>query len=172
MTEAEWPASADPVGMLASLGDGASRRKLRLFACACFRHGNFGSGPHDAFDRIEGGDGEAGVDDLSRNAPEFARRWAEADGPYFAASAVRAALLREVFGDPFRPVRIAATWLTADVKRLARGAHEGRAFGELPILADALEEAGCDSEALLAHLRSAGPHVRGCWALDLILGKQ
>ena len=46
-----------------------------------------------------------------------------------------------------------------------------RAFGRLPILADALLDAGCDNEELIAHCRSAGPHVRGCWAIDLILGK-
>jgi hypothetical protein len=48
----------------------------------------------------------------------------------------------------------------------------GDAFDRLPILADALEEAGCDEPALLAHCRSDGPHVRGCWAVDLVLGKE
>jgi hypothetical protein len=56
--------------------------------------------------------------------------------------------------------------------RLAREIDEQGAFDRLPILADALEDAGCGSPELLAHLRSPGPHVRGCWALDLVLGKE
>ena len=55
--------------------------------------------------------------------------------------------------------------------RLAQAIYEARAFDRLPILADALEEAGWTDNAILTHLRSAGPHVRGCWALDLVLGK-
>jgi hypothetical protein len=54
---------------------------------------------------------------------------------------------------------------------LAQAIYDERAFDRLPILADALLDAGCDNEELLAHLRSEGPHVRGCWAVDLILGK-
>jgi hypothetical protein len=54
---------------------------------------------------------------------------------------------------------------------LAQGIYEERAFDDLPVLADALEEAGCDQPDLLAHLRGPGPHVRGCWAVDLLLGK-
>ena len=53
---------------------------------------------------------------------------------------------------------------------LARETYDDRAFHRLPILADALEDAGCDDEAILGHLRSHGPHVRGCWAVDLCLG--
>ena len=54
----------------------------------------------------------------------------------------------------------------------ARGIYDEEAFDRMPILADALEEAGCTDEAILNHLRSPGPHVRGCWALDLVLGKE
>jgi hypothetical protein len=57
------------------------------------------------------------------------------------------------------------------VRRIAEGIYEERAFDRLPILADALLDAGCDNEELIAHSRSEGPHVRGCWAVDLILGK-
>ena len=55
---------------------------------------------------------------------------------------------------------------------LARSVYDDRRFDELPILADALEEAGCTDPALLEHLRRPGPHVRGCWALDLVLNKE
>lgn len=63
-------------------------------------------------------------------------------------------------------------WRTADVLGLARAISEGRAFDRLPILADAPMDAGCDDDAILAHCRSQGPHVRGCWVVDLVLGKE
>jgi hypothetical protein len=87
------------------------------------------------------------------------------------AFAAQCDLIRDVFGNPFRPVAVHYGWITATVVRLARGIYEGGAFDRLPILADALEEAGCDNAAVLAHCRGEGPHVRGCWVLDLLLGK-
>jgi hypothetical protein len=62
-------------------------------------------------------------------------------------------------------------WCTPQALALARTAYEERRFEDLPLLADALEEAGCTDEAILSHLRGPGPHVRGCWALDLVLGR-
>lgn len=64
------------------------------------------------------------------------------------------------------------TWESGTLVKLAQAIYDERAFDQLPILADALEDAGCDHEQLLRHCRSAGPHVRGCWAVDLILGKE
>ena len=85
-------------------------------------------------------------------------------------------MLRCIFGNPIRrPPAIdpeCLNWNDGTVPRIARGIYEERAFDCLPILADALLDAGCDDEELLAHLRSPGPHVRGCWAVDLILGKE
>jgi hypothetical protein len=86
----------------------------------------------------------------------------------------QAALLRDLFGNPFRPAVIEPCLLAHDAGSLCRMAqtiYEERRFADLPILADALEEAGCTDKALLSHCRGPGPHVRGCWALDLILGK-
>ncbi|AMV27893.1 hypothetical protein VT84_26050 [Gemmata sp. SH-PL17] len=80
-------------------------------------------------------------------------------------------LIREVFGNPFRPVTFDSSWLTSTVRALATGVYTERAFDRLPILADAIQDAGCDSDDVLTHLRSDGPHVKGCWALDLVLGK-
>ncbi len=54
---------------------------------------------------------------------------------------------------------------------LARQMYESRDFSVMPILADALQDASCDSDDILTHCRSGGPHVRGCWAVDLVLGK-
>jgi hypothetical protein len=80
-------------------------------------------------------------------------------------------LLREVFGNPFRKVRVRKDWLTPTVLQLAEGIYAERAFDRLPILADALQDARCDSTDVLGHCSGAGPHVRGCWVVDLVLGK-
>jgi hypothetical protein len=87
-------------------------------------------------------------------------------------------LLRDICGNPFRPYSVNPVWLTPAVTALASVAYEERSLpsGELDpvrlsVLADALEEAGCSDPDLLGHLRSPGPHARGCWALDLVLGK-
>jgi hypothetical protein len=91
---------------------------------------------------------------------------------------VQVALLRDLFGDSSHQTVIQWVWRTADVTAPARSAYEVRPLsGELDlaclaVLADALEDAGCTDAAILEHLRSPGPHVRGCWALDLIVGKQ
>jgi hypothetical protein len=88
----------------------------------------------------------------------------------------QADLLRDLFGNPFRRPRVKRTWLKWDggtVVRVARAAYDGRAFDRLPVLADALDEAGCTDDAILGHCRGGGgAHVRGCWAVDLLLGKE
>jgi hypothetical protein len=84
-------------------------------------------------------------------------------------------LMREVFGNPFNPPAVSTAWLGWDrstALNVAWGMYNDGTFDRLPILADALEDAGCSDPGLLGHLRSPGPHVRGCWALDLILGKE
>ncbi len=80
--------------------------------------------------------------------------------------------LREIFGNPFRPVIMRPAWRTTDVMLLTRGIYEDRAFDRMPILADALQDAGCANDDLLNHLRDTSlTHIRGCWAIDLVLGK-
>jgi hypothetical protein len=81
-------------------------------------------------------------------------------------------LLRDIFGNPFRPVAFDPTWRTSDVMLLARGIYDERAFDRMPILADALQDAGCTNDDILGHCRDASqPHARGCWVVDLVLGK-
>jgi hypothetical protein len=80
-------------------------------------------------------------------------------------------LLRDIFGNPFRPVSLNPAWLMSTVKALATQMYESRDFGAMPILADALQDAGCDNDDVLTHCRESGPHVRGCWVVDLLLGK-
>jgi hypothetical protein len=81
-------------------------------------------------------------------------------------------LLRDILGNPFRPVTVDPAWLTSTVVSLAQGIYEDRAFDRLPILADALEDAGCTQVDMLNHCRQPGEHVRGCWPVDLLLGKE
>jgi hypothetical protein len=76
-----------------------------------------------------------------------------------------------VIGNPFRPVAFSPDWRTNTVLTLARQMYELREFSAMPILADALQDAGCDSADVLDHCRGDGPHVRGCWVVDLVLGK-
>jgi hypothetical protein len=81
-------------------------------------------------------------------------------------------LLRDVFGNPFRPLTFHPSWRTSAVVALAQASYDERTFDRLPILADALEEAGCTNSDILAHCRGTGPHARGCWVVDLVLGKK
>jgi hypothetical protein len=85
-------------------------------------------------------------------------------------AARQVASVRCLFGNPFRPVAADPSWLTSDVLALAQGIYDERAFDRAPILADALEDAGCADADALAHLRHGGEHARGCWVLDLVLG--
>jgi hypothetical protein len=87
----------------------------------------------------------------------------------------QADLLRDLFGNPFRTVSLDSvrlSWNGGSIPELAQGIYDEQAFDRLPILADALEEAGCTEPEILSHCRGPGPHVRGCWALDPILGKR
>jgi hypothetical protein len=80
--------------------------------------------------------------------------------------------LRCLFTNPFRPAAFAPAWRSETAVALASAIYAERAFDRLPILADALEEAGCDHADILAHCRGPGPHARGCWVVDGVLGKQ
>jgi hypothetical protein len=98
------------------------------------------------------------------------------------AFADQAGLIRDLFGNPFRPAPVVdpawLAWQGGAVPQLARAAYEGRRLPEgtleparLAVLADALEDAGCTAPDMLGHLRGPGPHFRGCWAVDLLLGR-
>lgn len=136
-------------------------------------------------------DSADGFDDATTDAAEAAAYAAFTETTYLAAlhaadasaSAVQyggrrqdkeshqAALLRDIFGNPFRPAALDPTWRTSTVIALAAGIYADRAFDRLPILADALEDAGCSAAEVLAHCRTDGPHVRGCHVVDLVLGR-
>jgi hypothetical protein len=81
-------------------------------------------------------------------------------------------LLRDIFGNPFQRVRVDPAWLTSSVVSLAQAIYTERAFERMAILGDALEEAGCANIDILSHCRTGSEHVRGCWLVDLLLGRE
>jgi hypothetical protein len=198
MTEAQWLACTDPTPMLEFLRDRASERKLRLFACGCVRliwhllgstrSGHLSRTAVEVAERFA--DGRATERELTEArgfsgwlALEIARS-AAAETAWRAAwhtpwqrredAAAHVRLLHELFGNPFRPVGVPPDllrWHGGTVPRLARAIYQERRFAEMPVLADALEDAGCSQADLLSHVRSPGPHALGCWALDLLLGQ-
>ena len=250
MTESDWFDSISPEQMLAYLGERASPRKRRLFACACVRRIWHLLGDEQLRKAVKVAerfaDGRISAKVLKK-ARRFASRmrkkremtelqhatWmARAEraaaqaveailpevGPILitprdireppdvvsatrtARACARAAqaqregdaqvavepirrlasfdaveLVREIFGNPFRPSTIDLRWLDwkeGIIPRMARVIYRKRCFRNLPILADALEESGCDDDALLRHCRAPVDHVRGCWVVDLVRGKQ
>jgi hypothetical protein len=170
MTEAEWLACDDPGAMLAYLLGRTTGRKLTCFALACV-----------------GASGDWDPDNGDHPRFYWAATWRSADGrpmmgfvsgwdkddiwyePWDHAAGLP--LLRDVFGNPFRPVNLDPPWLTSTVLALATGMYASRDFSAMPILADALQDAGCEDGQVLAHCRGPGPHARGCWVVDLVLGK-
>jgi hypothetical protein len=190
MHEADWDSSTEPGAMLA-LVRLKDVRKLRLFAAACHRC-VWQSLDEEARKAVE--EAERLAEDRKRIA-SCGLRVAHADAQSAFASAFKAIadtakigagpqakLLRDIFGPlPFRRVSIPPSvraWQDATVVRLSEASYECRRLPDgtlepqrLFVLADALEEAGCNDVGILAHLRGGGVHVRGCYVLDLLLGK-
>ena len=81
-------------------------------------------------------------------------------------------VIRDIFGNPFRPATFDPSWRTSTAVAIAKGMYDSRDFTAMPILADAIQDAGCDNDEVLTHCRAeSGIHVRGCWVVDLVLGK-
>jgi hypothetical protein len=190
MTEQEWLAGKDsrPMAALVTQSARATSRVRRLFMAAFWggqipyinaeHHAEFlkviaalenwaetGKAPRKRYtnvfmasDPIDAWDRTIGVSTQSGSG-------------FATAGARQSAFLREIFGNPFRPVECAPSWLTLDVVALAQGIYADRAFDRMPILADALQDAGCMNEDVLSHCRDAAlTHARGCWVVDLLLG--
>jgi hypothetical protein len=87
------------------------------------------------------------------------------------ANKIGGRIIHDLFGNPFRHVTLDPSWLTSTVLALSQQMYESRDFSPMPIIADALQDARCDNDDILAHCRGPGPHSRGCWAVDLVLGK-
>ncbi len=113
----------------------------------------------------------AGVvaDDLARTQDE---RLPATQRAHAQEAARQTDLIRDIFGNPFHPVTFSPSWRTSTAVALASQMYESRDFGAMPILADALQDSGCDNTDILDHCRGPGAHVRGCWVVDLVLGKE
>lgn len=204
MTEADWLAATDTMMMFEFLDGRSSDRKLWLFVVAgARRRWSFLSDARsrEAVEAVElYADGAIDKRELDRAAAQalsitgtrydqFVQRMARAslrnavlEADYYAGVDAAVSIVRDLFGNPFRPVAIDLAWLAwngGTVGRLAEAAYTERelpsghlALARLALVADALEDAGCSDAEILGHLRSAGPHVRGCWPLDLALGKE
>ncbi len=98
--------------------------------------------------------------------------WAKAEAAKKSELIRQCALVREIFGHAFKPVAFHTSCLSFDAVNLAQKIYDDRAFDRMPILADALMDAGCDNGEIIAHCRGNGPHARGCWVVDLLLGKE
>lgn len=128
--------------------------------------------------RHEHGGWDEYLDELAKEAQrptassEVAAQLAQCRDSVGQERAAQATLLHDLLGNPFRPVKIDRRWLAEDVLVSAHTIYEERAFNRVGALADALAAAGCTNQDFLSHLRGPGPHMRGCWALDLILGKE
>lgn len=197
MTEAEWLTATDPVPMLGFVGRRAGDRKLRLLAATCTRRAwdRVAAPGRAAVELAERfADGRATPAEV--RAARRACKYAGGGGAWYAAAsrplvAVRNAalsalsgcdpvaeratqmgLLRDVAGNPFRPTPFDARWRSADVLAPVLAEYEERAFDRLPLLAEALMDAGCDGKTILARCRTAGPHRRRCWVEDRVQGEQ
>ena len=89
-----------------------------------------------------------------------------------AATKAEIPLIRDIFGNPFHNQLFDPSWRTPTALALAKEIYEERMFDTIPILADALEDAGCDDSNILSHCHNSGPHVRGCWVVDFLLEKK
>ena len=185
MTEAEWSTCTDPVAMLPHVTNLVTARKLGLFMGIFMLPGWAGPGagevtPQDPYDilirrRLRGREAMAGaVHTLAPMALRVLESLFLSHPSTTLAPSTLADTLREFFGPlPFRSLAVDPAWRAWNdgcVAKIAQGIFDDGRFADLPILADALLDAGCDSDDLLDHLRRPGGHVRGCWALDLVLG--
>jgi hypothetical protein len=103
----------------------------------------------------------------------------QSDGLHYETNdvekAAQSSLIRDIFGNPFRSIALDPAWLRWHdglIVSMSRQMYDSRDFVDMPVLADALEDAGCDIDDILTHCRQPGEHVRGCWVVDLLLGKE
>jgi hypothetical protein len=197
MTEAQWLACKDPRKLLDYHRMKTDRRRLRLLAAACVRHAVTGDASpvvNEVIDVVE-----RYADGVASRAEFLAARKAvrqaikdkapsasalknltddEMEGMTVTIENVRSrsngahqcGLIRCLF--PLRATSLGSSYFTANVVALASQMYESRDFSAMPILADALQDSGCDNDDVLNHCRGDGPHVRGCWVVDLVLGKE
>jgi len=192
MNETLWMAYGNPEPMLQVLKHNVSNRKLRWFAVACVRWRppvEFTKFHWDVVQELEEMIDESDYVPAPEWGIGYALQALITPRAFWAALQTaertlgvgeitrdksrnaQCVLLRDIFGNPFRPVVFDPRWQSETAVALAKGIYADRAFDRMPILADALEEAGCDNFDVLNHCRGDGPHVRGCWVVDLLSGR-
>lgn len=134
-------------GHLAAAGRGQAGRALALWAAAWAADRRVAAEPGEQLAGVREGLGVGADWDLCR-------------------------ALDDIFGNPFRPVAADPSWLTSAVLALVHRMYDSKDFSPMPILADALQEAGCDNTDVLDHCRGEGPHTRGCWVIDMLTGRR
>ena len=201
MTEAGWLDCHDPMQMLIHLKAVPNSRKVLLLTLACIKRverllpetvkqwarvlEGVAEGAVDSarldddwedvemFFALEDDRGQCyAVINIAANCWQEWDRYEAGNAAWKTERRKHASYIREVFGNPFRPATVNPAWLTSTVVSLAQAIYAERAFDRLPILADALEDAGCDNVDILNHCRQPGVHVRGCWCVDSLLGKE
>jgi hypothetical protein len=188
--EHTWLACRVPRHLLRYLKDRTTDRKLRLWACAATAHRYAqsdgvlavvalveawadGAYPSELQSRARDGicspsAWEAAYEGTLRSLEKLPSSDRKNQYTEFQRAAVH-----EIFGNPFRPVAVEPAWRTTDVMLLARAIYAEKAFDRMPILGDALQEAGCENSAVLEHCRDTRlVHLRGCWLVDLLLGNR
>ena len=181
MNEDEWLTGTDFTAHARYAAEHLSPRRQRLLAVAfCRAAGALLDHPDltDALDVIDQyADELAPPAAVARARQECRAVASEVYNAYSAAvdaaaqHLVMRAVVWEVAGNPFREPHFSEELRTDTAMSLACQMYDNREFSAMPILADAIQDAGCDDEVLLAHCRNPGEHVRGCWVLDLVLGK-
>ena len=186
MTDQEWLSSNTAFEMVERLD---TDRKRILFSVACWGYGYASWADKEHLDWIDETTdlvlvGKASIPELCSCFGVFnfaskptAESWSrlivrQQPAALKPSAPEQANLVREVIGNPFRPVTLEPRWLSSTVLDLARTIYDERVYERMPILADALLDAGCDSEEIINHCQGAAPHVRGCWVVDLLLGKE
>lgn len=178
MTEAEWLACDEPENMRQHVCNSTSERKRLLYMTAWCRcsWASWDSASKRAIETAERyADGLASSEEFRRagSGAKLVKTVPILMGPRFKVYHLQYAQnLRDIVGNPFRPAAFSTCWRTDTAVALARQMYESREFGAMPILADALQDAGCENEDVLGHCRGEGPHVRGCWVVDQVLNKE
>ncbi len=186
MTEDVWLACTDPAPMLESLRGKASRRKFGLWVVACHRawlpaHFPFRQAVDVVERYAEGEAGDAELQAMHQRHHTSLVLIGHGDPCDFASFQINyfrrvpqplpTELLRCIVGNPFRPVAYEPSWGPQNAVVLSRTMYDSRDFTLMPLLADLLEEVGCPAD-VARHCQGPGPHVRGCWVVDLVLGRE